>query len=47
MWTLVEVSAVGKHVFKDQTHHAIAHQDFKFHDEISVRKIQSTHSMIA
>ena len=35
---VVEVSAVGEHILKDQTHHAIAHQDFKFHNEISVRK---------
>ena len=33
---VVELSAVGEHVLKDQTHHPISHQDFKFHDEISV-----------
>ena len=36
---VVEFSAVGEHVLKDQIHHAITHQDFKFQDEIGVRKI--------
>ena len=35
---VVELSAVGEHVLKDQTRHVITPQDFNFHDEICVRK---------
>ena len=38
---VVELSAVGEHVLKDQTHHVIMPQNFNFHDEISVCKTKS------